>query len=648
MYADGSPARGCGRLATGKGLTVRRRLIRIVAIFGLLAGLIPTLTLQPAFAAGVVGTGTAASCTEAAFNAALAGGGLVTFNCGPGVVTIPLTTAKTIAANTQIDGDNDIRLDMGDNDRHFVVNPGVTLRLDRIQLRNGNVVGDGGSILNAGTVIGEDVSFDSNFATGNGGAIRNDGTLSLIHGGVLINNRATGGGHGGAIFNGGAGVVSLLEDAVVVNNRATGAGQGGAIFNDGGSVQVFEDGIFLGNEADLGGSITNASGGVVTIDDGIFIDEEARTNGGAIANLSGSVSIANSLFANNNAPSGDGGVIYNLDGAGNVTIERSLLSTNEAYDQGGAIWNGSLMTITDSRIESNEATDGSGGGVFNANTGTIHVIRSTFEDNESGFRGGGMRNGGTATIQTSTFSGNESDRQGGGVVNHEDMTITDSTFTLNSSSGSPGGGIRNSNDGVLDMGNTIVADNPSGGDCSNVGTFNSLDYNLDSDGTCPIGMANDISSGNANLGPLADNGGETQTHLPGPGSDAIDAGPGGCASPDQRGQVRPQNGVCDIGSVEIIPPADVCYNTWTLALHAPTAGECNGPYLQKVVFEDFGPHYLCRNISTGQLSYSYLPTCAPYNLPAIVMPDAAPLDVCLNIYTQAVSPATRPPDLLGW
>jgi len=53
-------------------------------------------------AAGVVGTGTAASCTEAALDAALAGGGLVTFECGgPATIDITAGAGKTITADTR-------------------------------------------------------------------------------------------------------------------------------------------------------------------------------------------------------------------------------------------------------------------------------------------------------------------------------------------------------------------------------------------------------------------------------------------------------------------------------------------------------------------------------------------------------------------
>jgi hypothetical protein len=54
------------------------------------------LRATPVRAAGVVGAGTPESCTEAALDAALAGGGLVTFDCGAEPVTVALSAEKVI------------------------------------------------------------------------------------------------------------------------------------------------------------------------------------------------------------------------------------------------------------------------------------------------------------------------------------------------------------------------------------------------------------------------------------------------------------------------------------------------------------------------------------------------------------------------
>jgi hypothetical protein len=60
----------------------------------------------------------------------------------------------------------------------------------------------------------------------------------------------------------------------------------------------------------------------------------------------------------------------------------------------------------------------------------------------------------------------------------------------------------------------------------------------------------------ATLGPLADNGGPTETRLPAPDSSAIDRA-GRCDGTDQRGVARPVGGLCDAGAVEAgaLPPA---------------------------------------------------------------------------------------------
>ena len=70
-----------------------------------------------ASATTVVGDGTPASCTSAAFVSAVAKGGIITFNCGPAPVTIKLTeTAKIFndkGPKIVIDGGGKVTLDGG-------------------------------------------------------------------------------------------------------------------------------------------------------------------------------------------------------------------------------------------------------------------------------------------------------------------------------------------------------------------------------------------------------------------------------------------------------------------------------------------------------------------------------------------------------
>src|SRR5437773_5030339 len=134
--------------------TVRTRLVPVLAllVFAVLAGTSSAL-------ACVVGTGTSASCTEAALDACLPGGGsfdgTVTFACG-GAATITVTGTKFISADTTIDGGSVITISGGGTVGVFSVNSGVTFAVENLTIANGFASGrrGGGAILNnlAGTL----------------------------------------------------------------------------------------------------------------------------------------------------------------------------------------------------------------------------------------------------------------------------------------------------------------------------------------------------------------------------------------------------------------------------------------------------------------------------------------------------------------
>ena len=598
--------------------------IRMIGIAGILAGLLPAFTLQPALAAGTVGNGDPTTCTDAAFDAALVGGGTITFNCGPAPVTIPIASTKTIDTATRIVGDSLITLDAGTSVRHFIVEPGVSLELEEINLERGFFLGVGGSMLNNGMLRLVGVELFNNTATGTGGGIFNDGTLVVTDSRFGSN---IGQGAGGAIFNA-SGRTATISGSSSFDINSASLGDGGAIFNDGGTVLISGSADFEGNFSERGGAIANDGGGDVSIDGATFGRNIANDDGGAIINLDGEVTVDNTFMTFNEAIQ-RGGAIFNTTGGSNrVTFNSGLLANNSSDLEGGAIHNAGALTVTNTTVSSNTAD--SGGGINNTPDGNVTITRSTFFVNLA-FSGGGLANGGVGTIETSTLTRNIGSFEGAGILNDGQLDVVNSTIAENIA-GRDGGGIRNDSDGVIDITNTIIAENIAG-DCLSDGVFNSLGFNLDGDGSCPFGGASDISAGNANLEPLALNGGQTVSHLPGPGSDAIDNGPATCTSPDQRGESRPRNGVCDIGAVEVVPLADVCVSRFTGVLHAVSGGECATPQFRPVIFGENGPHFLCANPFSGQLSLGSSAVCQPQNRPAIEMPAAAPLAVCQSRHT---------------
>lgn len=228
------------------------------------------------------------------------------------------------------------------------------------------------------------------------------------------------------------------------------------------------------------------------------------------------------------------------------------------------------MTITDSTV-SNNGPFSFAGGVYN--DGTLTMNGSTVSANNSGGQGGGIMNdyGGSATITNSTISGNAvgssstAGTPGGGIYNTNDSALTLTNSTVTNNTANFGGGIYNDDDGsTVTIGGTIVAGNTAFNSTNHVnsdvlGGFASQGYNL-------IGRVDDATgfdgpgdlTGTAaspldpQLGPLANNGGPTETHALSPKSPAIDAGDPACPPPatDQRGVSRPQGLRCDIGAYE--------------------------------------------------------------------------------------------------
>jgi hypothetical protein len=260
-----------------------------------------------------------------------------------------------------------------------------------------------------------------------------------------------------------------------------------------------------------------------------------------------------------------GGILNN----GSLTLDHILLTQNvmatpagDFWQGGGGIYNGdgATLDLIDSSVTGNKAR-WDGGGIFSFFNTTTTIVRSTISGNESGNVGGAIRSLGDMTITNSTISGNRSTGWHGGAIfqTDGDITITNSTVANNRGPdwapstffiGQYGGGFVP----TLTLTNSIITGNQwyacekfaSG----TVGNVVSGGHNLIQDDSCNP-AASDLINGNAQIGPLADNGGPTLTHALLAGSPAIDTADDAlCPATDQRGVTRPQGAHCDIGAYE--------------------------------------------------------------------------------------------------
>ncbi|MFW6074494.1 MAG: choice-of-anchor Q domain-containing protein [Chloroflexota bacterium] len=387
------------------------------------------------------------------------------------------------------------------------------------------------------------------------------------------------------------------------------------------------------------------SDGEVTVDDSTFSGNSAlddgNGSGGAIYNDGGTLTVTDSDFSNNSADI-FGGAIANLQGT--ATVTNSTFSTNAAEDLvgGGAIANSDgQLTITDSTFSSNSADEfeGSlGGAIYHAASEDGLVIsNSTFTDN-SGGDGGAiviLSQAGT-TITNSTFEGNEARANGGAIFVYDgSVSVANSTFANNSAATS-GGAITGSQGITFNVAASIFVDN---GDTCTGTTVSSDGYNLTDDTSCNFSNTDDQeeSAADIDLGSLADNGGPTETMLPGSGSVAIDAIPiDDCfTESDQRGVSRHQGFGCDVGAVEVeqdfaAVQTTLCANRYNGDLRMPRTDACAST---EVLFQlpDDRPLEVCVNRYNGDARYSRTGTCASTEFSIELLGDGTQ-PVCVNRY----------------
>jgi len=300
-----------------------------------------------------------------------------------------------------------------------------------------------------------------------------------------------------------------------------------------------------------GGGISNQLGRL-TINDSTISGNYAEEIAGGIWSRDGPVAISGSLISGNSALVGAGIFVYR----GSLEMTDSVVMGNVASDSvGGVKTNYAFVTVSNSTVSGNTSALGPGGGIYSS-LGILDIDGSTIAGNYTYDNGGGIYGDNIPiTIVNSTISGNTAVGEGGGIFSGAaSVTLTNSTVTENLAT-NYGGGIESF--GTLNLESTIVAGNDAslgGWNCFSDATT-SFGYNLTDDTSCGLTEMGDLVVGDAMLGPLADNGGPTETHALLPGSPAIDAGSAFCPPPavDQRGVARPQGAGCDIGAVEFVP-----------------------------------------------------------------------------------------------
>ncbi|MGH9126076.1 MAG: beta strand repeat-containing protein, partial [Acidimicrobiales bacterium] len=214
-----------------------------------------------------------------------------------------------------------------------------------------------------------------------------------------------------------ANAVVNLTDLTIENAHAGGFGggalQAGAVsLTATGEATTITDCAFLNNTATKGGAIVFASGGDLTVINSTFTNNSATVGtGGAIdfftdgghgasaLSISGSTFTGNSITGAVNGGANGGAVFYNGGGTSSLTVTTSLFSGNSAGSATGAGGEGAGLLIN----ENNGNTDSVTLSTFVNNTAHDGAATNAIPQGEGG---GIWTNGGTLTLSDSRLVGN--------------------------------------------------------------------------------------------------------------------------------------------------------------------------------------------------------------------------------------------------
>jgi CSLREA domain-containing protein len=494
-------------------------------------------------------------------------------DCGTGTIRVPggggpyLLTGTLVFADgtapTRVEGTGAVLQATGAPHRVVVVSSNRTVFLSGLTIKGGVATGPtlaGGGIHNLGNLTLERVVVTGNTVApappgANGGATGGAGSV---------------GGNGAGIYNAFGSTLTLDRTTVSGNTAGTGGaggfgdpssptspaggrgggggtgGSGGGIFNVG--TATLTDSTVTGNSAGAGGS---GAPGLVGWDGaggqgGTGGRGGVGGDGGGIANT-GTLTIVRSTIAGNRAGRGGDGASAGDGGVGGTVNKDGGPggfggSAGNAGQGGGVHTTIGVTTVTNSTIANNAGGAG-GNGSAGGNGGqpgvggAVGVPGVGGEGGDGGY-GGGLLAGNTAaatlTLTHATIAGNKVGARGAG--------------------GPPGSGLPGpvGDPGGLGFGPgvyvnlaTVSARNSIFGGNACVGELDDLGGNTSSPGTDCLGLPRDPL-----LGPLANNGGPTQTMGLRAGSPAIGLVSSNCATTDQRGVRRPVGGRCDAGAFE--------------------------------------------------------------------------------------------------
>ncbi|MCD8377379.1 MAG: hypothetical protein LUB59_01175, partial [Candidatus Gastranaerophilales bacterium] len=308
-----------------------------------------------------------------------------------------------------------------------------------------NIAEYGGALANTGNATISYSSFDENIADELGGAIYNTSYLKLST--VAFNGNMSN--YGGAVYSETTTSSNTLTTSSSTFTSNSAAQDGGAIYTTYNYTDTSS--TFTENTAYNGGAVykavTEIENSILKLSKTKFYGNTAEECGGAIYITDGTLTVTSAVFGGTSKgydgnSANYGGAIYNGTIA---TITSTNFTRNKSTTSGGAIYNTGTITLKKSKIGlkdsyglyyGNDAIYG--GGIYNL--GVVSISSSTSFTSNSAIYGGGIYNGyiqstleaGVITVGSGTSFTYNTSVSGGAIFNSGAITITSATFTSNS------------------------------------------------------------------------------------------------------------------------------------------------------------------------------------------------------------------------
>ena len=254
-------------------------------------------------------------------------GDTIKFSSGGATLTGVLALDKKLT----IQGPATIRQTGGN--RIFYILAGGNVTLKKLTLSGGGRdMGEGGAIRNDGSLKMEDCTITKNRAAFEGGGVFSQGTLTMKN--CVVENNTSDYRCGG-IWNTG----KLDIDGGAIRNNACGSGGCSAIYNAGGASAKIED-CDISNNTGSGGPGGISNEGDLEMES-CTVTSHGGISSGGIENT-GTLKLKNCSITGNRSGCNGGG-IYNNSGV--LTAEACLISGNSAQYRGGGIFH--LNSLSD-------------------------------------------------------------------------------------------------------------------------------------------------------------------------------------------------------------------------------------------------------------------------------------------------------------